>query len=58
VLRDSDLVSIQEVRAKVEQAYAAFQHFRNFSQAQLDAIVEAMGGGRPLAIRPPRPTGR
>ncbi len=43
MLRDSDLVSIQEVRAKVEQAYAAFQHFRNFSQAQLDAIVEAMG---------------
>jgi acetaldehyde dehydrogenase (acetylating) len=43
VLRDSDLVSIQEVRAKVEQAYAAFQQFRNFSQDKLDAIVEAMG---------------
>lgn len=42
MLRDSDLVSIQEVRAKVEQAYAAFQQFRNFSQDQLDAIVEAM----------------
>ena len=43
MLRDSDLVSIQEVRAKVEQAYAAFQLFRNFPQDRLDAIVEAMG---------------
>lgn len=43
MLRDSDLVSIQEVRAKVEQAYAAFQEFRKFSQDRLDAIVEAMG---------------
>ena len=42
MLRDSDLVSIQEVRAKVEQAYAAFQQFRHFTQDQLDAIVEAM----------------
>jgi len=42
VLRESDLVSIQEVRAKVEQAYAAFQQFRTFKQEQLDAIVEAM----------------
>ncbi len=42
MLRDSDLVSIQEVRAKVEQAYAAFQQFRNFTQEKIDAIVEAM----------------
>jgi acetaldehyde dehydrogenase (acetylating) len=42
VLRDTDLVSIQEVRAKVEQAYAAFQHFRRLSQEQVDGIVEAM----------------
>ncbi|MBM3795042.1 MAG: aldehyde dehydrogenase family protein [Acidobacteria bacterium] len=42
MLRESDLVSIQEVRAKVEQAYAAFQQFRTFKQEQLDAIVEAM----------------
>lgn len=43
MLRDTDLVSIQEVRAKVEKAYEAFQHFRRFSQEQIDAIVEAMG---------------
>jgi len=43
VLHDSDLVSIQEVRAKVEKAYAAFQKLRTYSQDQIDAIVEAMG---------------
>jgi acetaldehyde dehydrogenase (acetylating) len=43
VLNDSDLVSIQEVRAKVERAYTAFQHTRRLSQDRIDAIVEAMG---------------
>ncbi|MEZ5354422.1 MAG: aldehyde dehydrogenase family protein [Bryobacteraceae bacterium] len=43
MLRDSDLVSVQEVRSKVERAYAAFQTYRNFSQEQIDSIVEAMG---------------
>jgi len=52
MLHDSDLVSIQEVRAKVEKAYAAFQQLRTFSQEQLDAIVEAMGAaGRANARR-------
>ena len=52
MLHDSDLVSIQEVRAKVEKAYAAFQHYRRFSQDQIDAIVEAMGAaGRANAKR-------
>jgi acetaldehyde dehydrogenase (acetylating) len=52
MLHDSDLVSIQEVRAKVEKAYAAFQHFRRFNQQQLDAIVEAMAAaGRANAKR-------
>ncbi len=48
MLRDSDLVSIQEVRAKVEQAYAAFQQFRNFTQDKIDAIVEAMAAAARL----------
>ena len=39
---DSDLLSIQEVRTKVEQAYAAWQKFRRFTQPQVDSIVEAM----------------
>jgi acetaldehyde dehydrogenase (acetylating) len=42
MLHDQDLVSLQEVRAKVEKAYAAFQKYRLYSQQQVDAIVEAM----------------
>jgi acetaldehyde dehydrogenase (acetylating) len=52
MLHDSDLVSIQEVRAKVEKAYAAFQHYRRFNQQQIDAIVETMAAaGRANAKR-------
>jgi acyl-CoA reductase-like NAD-dependent aldehyde dehydrogenase len=43
MLTDSDLISIQEVRAKVDRAYAAFQLYRKFNQEQVDSIVEAMG---------------
>src|SRR4029077_6166101 len=42
MLEDKDLVSIQEVRAKVEKAYAAWQKYRHFNQQQVDAIVEHM----------------
>ena len=42
MLKDQDLLSIQEVRAKVDAAWAAFQKFRGFSQEQVDTIVEAM----------------
>lgn len=42
MLHDKDLVSIQEVRSKVEKAYEASRKFRSFSQEQLDVIVEAM----------------
>ena len=61
MLRDSDLVSIQEVRAKVEKAYAAFQKYRSYSQEKIDAIVEAMGAaGRAHArrLRPSPPSPR
>jgi len=43
MLQDQDLVSIQEARAKVEAAHAAFQKYRAFTQEQVDTIVEAMG---------------
>jgi acyl-CoA reductase-like NAD-dependent aldehyde dehydrogenase len=43
MLHDHDLVSVQEVRSKVEQAYAAWQTYRNYTQAQVDAVVEAIG---------------
>ena len=42
MLEDKDLVSIQEVRTKVEKAYAAWQKYRTYSQEQVDAIVERM----------------
>ncbi len=42
MLEDKDLVSIQEVRTKVEKAYAAWQKYRAFSQEQVDAVVERM----------------
>jgi len=40
MLKDSDLISVQEVRSKVEEAYAAWQKYRAFSQEQVDEIVE------------------
>lgn len=42
MLQDSDLLSIQEVRTKVEAAWVAAQGLRALSQEQIDAIVEAM----------------
>ncbi len=34
--------SVAEARELVERAYAAFQQFRNFSQEQVDKIIDAM----------------
>src|SRR5580698_4220286 len=52
MLEDKDLVSIQEVRTKVEKAYAAWQKYRTYGQAQVDAIVERMAAaGRANAER-------
>src|ERR1700730_991926 len=42
MLADKDLVSIQEVRTKVEKAYAASQKYCHYNQDQVDAIVEHM----------------
>src|SRR5579872_533187 len=42
MLADKDLLSIQEVRTKVEKAHSAWQKYRTFSQEQVDAIVERM----------------
>jgi acetaldehyde dehydrogenase (acetylating) len=52
MLHDKDLVSIQEVRDKVEKAYAASLKYRQYTQEQVDAIVEAMAAaGRANARR-------
>jgi acetaldehyde dehydrogenase (acetylating) len=42
MLEDKDLLSIQEVRTKVDKAYAAWQKYGAYSQEQVDAIVERM----------------
>lgn len=42
MLEDKDLLSIQEVRTKVDRAYAAWVKYREFTQEQVDAIVERM----------------
>jgi acetaldehyde dehydrogenase (acetylating) len=42
MLEDKDLLSVQEVRTKVEKAWAAWQKYRTYSQEQVDAIVERM----------------
>ena len=42
MIEDKDLLSIQEVRTKVEKAYAAWQRYRSYSQERVDAIVERM----------------
>jgi acetaldehyde dehydrogenase (acetylating) len=39
---DPDLQSIQEARSLAERGYAAWQNYRTFSQAQVDAICQAM----------------
>jgi acetaldehyde dehydrogenase (acetylating) len=40
MLQDQDLLSIQEVRTKVDRAYAAWQQYLTYSQEKIDAIVE------------------
>jgi acetaldehyde dehydrogenase (acetylating) len=42
MLKDPDLVAIQEVRSKVEEAHAAWLRYRSYSQAQVDSIVESV----------------
>jgi acyl-CoA reductase-like NAD-dependent aldehyde dehydrogenase len=42
MLEDKDLLSIQEVRSKVDKAFAAWQIYRTYNQEQVDAIVERM----------------
>ncbi|MEO7652082.1 MAG: aldehyde dehydrogenase family protein [Bryobacteraceae bacterium] len=52
MLEDKDLVSIQEVRTKVEKAYQASRKYRSFAQEQVDAVVEHMAAAaRSHAVR-------
>lgn len=52
MLHDADLISVQEVREKVEKAHAAWQSYQNYTQEQIDAVVEAVAAkGRAHARR-------
>src|SRR3981081_787150 len=51
MLADKDLVSIQEVRTKVEKAYVASQKYRHYNQEQVDAIVERMAAAARAAAQ-------
>ena len=42
MLEDKDLVSMEEVPAKVEKPYAAWLRYRLYNQEQIDSIVERM----------------
>src|SRR5580692_1919700 len=42
MLEDKDLLSLQEVRSKVDKAFAAWQTYRTYNQEQVDTIVERM----------------
>ena len=42
MVHDLDLVSVQEVRSKVDKAYEAWQSYKSFSQERVDSIVEAV----------------
>ena len=54
MLEDKDLRSIQEVRTKIELAHKAFLEYKNYTQEQVDAIVDhvaavARANAEPLA---------
>ncbi len=52
MLQDQDQAAVQEVRGKVEQAYAAWQAYQTFTQQQVDAVVESVAeAGRQHARR-------
>jgi acetaldehyde dehydrogenase (acetylating) len=44
MLADQDLLSIQEVRTKVEKAWSAWQQYLTCPQEKIDAIVEHVAG--------------
>jgi acetaldehyde dehydrogenase (acetylating) len=51
-LRDADLISIQEARHLLEQASESQKKFAAFSQAQVDAIVDACAEAASAAAEP------
>ena len=62
MLEDKDLRSIQEVRTKIELAHQAFLAYKNYTQEQVDGIIDhvaavARANAEPLARRAVEETG-
>lgn len=51
-VRDPDLVSVQQVRDLVQRAHEAQQRWAAFSQAQIDAVIDAMAEAATRAAEP------
>ena len=51
MLEDKDLVSIGEVRAKVEKPYAAWLRYRLYNQEQIDRRAHGCGGDKQRAVQ-------
>lgn len=51
-VRDPDLLSVQQVRDTVQRAYEAQQRWATFSQAQIDAVIDAMAEAATRAAEP------
>ena len=49
MVRDDDLLSVQEARDLVEKAYQASRQFRAFTQEQVDAVIDAMAAAADAA---------
>lgn len=49
MIRDADLQSLQEVRELIERAVEAQHKFATFSQAQVDAVIDAMAAAATAA---------
>lgn len=51
MLNEKDAASVQEARAKVEEAHAAWLTYRHYSQSQIDTVVEAAGAAARAAAQ-------
>lgn len=51
-LHDADLLALQEVRTLVARAVEAQQRWATFSQAQVDAVIDAMAAAASAAVEP------
>ena len=51
MLNDPDLLALQEVRTKVDQAYSAWLRYRDLPQQQIDAVIERISSAARASAR-------